>query len=106
MEYNNKEKTEGTKQQQTHRTLEWTNCYQTEKDWEGWVLRKGQRGRKGGITISRHNAGGAGTRRAVQHREDKQSLYSILVCGWTVTIMGFMGGLGDGGSLVNIMFLI
>ena len=37
MEHNNKEKTERTKQQQTHRTQEWTNSYQRERDWEGWV---------------------------------------------------------------------
>ena len=57
MEYKNKEKTEGTKQQQTHRTQEWTNSYQRERDWGGWVGGEGQGGKRG-ITISRHNAGG------------------------------------------------
>ena len=36
-----KKKTEGTKQQQTHRTQEWTNSYQKERDWGGWVGREG-----------------------------------------------------------------
>ena len=33
--------TEGTKQQQNHRTQEWTNSYQGERDWGGWVGREG-----------------------------------------------------------------
>ena len=32
-----KKKPEGTKQQQTHRTQEWTNSYQRERDGGGWV---------------------------------------------------------------------
>ena len=31
VKYKNKEKTEGTEQEQTHRTQEWTNCYQRER---------------------------------------------------------------------------
>ena len=34
-------KTKGTKQQQNHRTQEWTNSYQRERDWGGWVGRVG-----------------------------------------------------------------
>ena len=36
-----KQKNEGTKQQQTRRTQEWTNSYQRERDWGGWVGREG-----------------------------------------------------------------
>ena len=39
--YLKKAKTEGTKQQQTHRTQEWTNSYQRERDWGRWVGREG-----------------------------------------------------------------
>ena len=69
MEYKNKAKTEGPKQQQTHRTQEWTNSYQRERDL-GRVGGKG--GRRGirGIMISTHNVGGY-RGKAVQHREDK-----------------------------------
>ena len=56
MEYKNKGKTEGTKQEQTHRAQEWINNYQRERDWGGWVVR-GKR-RKRGITISTHKVGG------------------------------------------------
>ena len=46
-------KTEGTKQQQNHRTQEWTNSYQRERDWEGWVGREGQgRGKRKGALRS------------------------------------------------------
>ena len=38
-----KKKTEGTKQQQSHRTQEWTNSYQRKKDWGGSVGREGLR---------------------------------------------------------------
>ena len=46
VEYNSKEKTEGTNHQQTHRTQEWSNSYQRERDWgEGWEGRdKGNNG--------------------------------------------------------------
>ena len=54
-----KRKTEGTKQQQTHRTQEWTNSYQRERDWGGWVAREGEGG-KGGIMISTYNVVGGG----------------------------------------------
>ena len=36
-----KKETEGTKQQHTHRTQEWTNSYQRERVWGGWVGREG-----------------------------------------------------------------
>ena len=39
--YKNKEKTEGTKQQQTHQSQKWTNSYQREGDWGGWLGREG-----------------------------------------------------------------
>ena len=69
MEHKNKGKTEGTKQQQTHRTQEWTNSYQRERDWGGWVGREGQEGKRD-VMISRHNVAGV-MGKAVQHREDK-----------------------------------
>ena len=70
MEPKNKAKTEGTKQQQNHRTQEWTNSYKgkgTEEDgWERiWTGKK-----KGDLMISMYNVGWC-TRRAEQHREDK-----------------------------------
>jgi len=34
-------KTDGNKQQQNHRTREWTNRYQREMYWAGWVIREG-----------------------------------------------------------------
>ena len=72
MEYKNKEKTEGAKQQQTHRTEEWTNSYQRGKDWGVWFgLEAQQGGKRGGIIVSMHNVGG-GTVMAVQHREENQ----------------------------------
>ena len=65
----NKEKTEAMKQQQTHRTQEWTTV--TKRERTGEDGREGREKRKkGGITISSHNVGG-GTGRAVKHREDK-----------------------------------
>jgi len=75
VEYKNKGKPEGTKQQQNHRTQEWTNRYQRERDWGGWVGREGFVGvggeKKGAIMISMHNGGGGRKGRAVQHREDR-----------------------------------
>ena len=47
MEYKNKEKTEGTKQQQNHKTQEGTNSYQMERKGLGRVGGKeGIRGNK------------------------------------------------------------
>ena len=37
----NKARSEGTKQQQSHRTQERTNSYQRERDWGGWVGKEG-----------------------------------------------------------------
>ena len=72
MEYKNKRKTEGTKQQQNHRTQEWTNSYQRERDWEEQEAGRDKgREEKGGIMISMYNVEGGGKGRALQHREDK-----------------------------------
>ena len=73
MEYKNKGKTEGTKQQRNHRTQEWTNRYQRERDWGGWVGREGYMGgkKKVGIKISMH--GGVGERGGLYNTEKTSS---------------------------------
>ena len=73
MEYKNKEKTEGTKQQQIHRTQECTNSYQRERDWEdGWEGR--DKGNKGALIIT-HNVGRLA--RGKQYNAEKTSSDSI-----------------------------
>ena len=74
MEYNSKAKTEGTKQQQTHRTQEWTNSYQRERDW----------GRRRGlrvIKISTHNIGGVQGRKYSTEKTSSDSMASYYADG-------------------------
>ena len=70
MEYKNKEK---LKEQNSSRITEPKNGLTVTKGKgtgeDGWEAR--DKGKKGDITISRHNVGVGGTGRAVQHREDK-----------------------------------
>ena len=69
MESKNKAKTEGTKQQQNHRTQEWTNIYQREKDWGRGCGKGGRRGIRV-IRISTHNvADGHGIGSTAQRRQ-------------------------------------
>ena len=72
MEYKNKGKTEGTKQQQNHRTQEWTNRYQRERDWgDEWVGKDKGEEKKGGIKICMH--GGVGERGGLYNTEKTSS---------------------------------
>ena len=58
---------EGTKQQQNHRTQDWTNSYQREMDWGGWVGRAGKK--KEGIMINMYSAWGHEEGCATQRRQ-------------------------------------
>ena len=66
-----KAKMEGTKQQQTHRTQEWTNNYQRERDWgDRWEGRdKGRKKRKGALQLTCIMWGGHGEGCATQRRQ-------------------------------------
>ena len=67
MEYNNKAKTEEKKQQQTHRTQEWTKL--PKEKGLGRMGRKGGRRELRGIMISTHNIGGHGEGSIAQRRQ-------------------------------------
>ena len=92
-----KKKTEGTKQQQTHRTQEWTNSYQGKGTGKGrWE------GREKGNKRLAHNIGGAQGRQYSTEKTSSDSIASYFADGQRL-LWGMWWQLDNGVILVTTM---